>query len=118
MANAEVWPASACGRTRGRDYARPCRRAADAVAVENNLGDDGRVRACPVAARPLWQICAIDRPGYIHAAAFSEIVEAVFHGLLQLDLRVELVRSPRALGDRAVLIGAHLLSAEEMRRGP
>ncbi len=89
----------------------------DAIAVENNAGQ-WRTRPVPLAARALWQICAIDRPGYIHAAAFSEIVEAVFHGMLQLDLRVELVREPRALSDRAILIGAHLLGAEECAEIP
>ena len=92
--------------------------AGDAAVAVENIAGQWRQRTLGAVPRPLWQICAIDLPGYIHAAAFSEIVEAVFHGLLQLDQRVELVRDQTALGDRAILIGGHLLSPEDCAAVP
>jgi hypothetical protein len=69
-------------------------------------------------ARLSWTVIVPRIPGYVHVAALQELVDAVFHGLRQLEQNVCLGNPSDAVPGNAILIGAHLLSAEACDRVP
>jgi hypothetical protein len=65
-----------------------------------------------------FQVVLISPPGYVHAQAFTEIVETLFYGLKGLGYDVSRETNRMVPGARAVLVGAHLLPAGQMERVP
>ncbi|MEA2767365.1 MAG: hypothetical protein QOD93_327 [Acetobacteraceae bacterium] len=65
-----------------------------------------------------WTVVVPRIPGYVHVAALQELVDAVFYGLRQLEQNVSLGNPHDAVPGNAILIGAHLLSAEACARVP
>lgn len=63
---------------------------------------------------PDFTVCAIGRQGYIHAACYQELVEAVYFGLRRLGFRTRLVSRVWGLSGKVILIGAHLLEDREI----
>jgi hypothetical protein len=90
----------------------------DGVARIRNQAGRFIVERPPSAGVPGWTVCAVQPPGDIHTAALQELVDCVFHGLRQLDQRVELTDDPGALTAQSILIGAHLLTPEQCERVP
>jgi hypothetical protein len=72
-----------------------------------------RVLTTPPSELSAWTIIIPRTPGYVHIAALQELVEAVFHGLKQLDQHVSLGDPSDEIPQNAILIGAHLFSAEQ-----
>jgi len=65
-----------------------------------------------------YQVVMISPPGYVHAQAFAEIAETLYHGLEALGRPVSRETNRLVPGARAVMLGAHLLPAEQMERIP
>jgi hypothetical protein len=88
--------------------------------IQHVVMQDGHtlLRTIPASDLPAWTIIVPLMPGYVHIAALQELIEAVFHGLGQLDQNVTLGHTPDAIPQNAILIGAHLLSPEQCDRVP
>ena len=88
--------------------------------IERVVMQDGQtlLLTLPASALPTWTVLVPFIPGYIHIGALQELVEAIFHGLRQLEQNVSLGNPDEAIPQNAILIGAHLLSAEQCARVP
>jgi len=65
-----------------------------------------------------FQVVLISPPGYVHAQAFTEIAETLVHGLKALGYQVSRQNNRLVPGARAIVLGAHLLPADQMERIP
>ncbi len=64
-----------------------------------------------------YHVVQVRPPGYVHAAALTELAETVYYGLLRLGLKAHYEEPPRGPA-RQIVIGAHLLDAEDAARLP
>jgi len=65
-----------------------------------------------------FQVVLISPPGYAHSQAFAEVVETLVYGLKSLGHPVSRETNRMVPGARAVMLGAHLLPADQMERVP
>ncbi|HUW66246.1 MAG TPA: hypothetical protein VMW83_16410 [Spirochaetia bacterium] len=61
-----------------------------------------------------FQIILISPPGYIHAEAFSEIAETLVCGLRGIGYQVTREKNHVIPGVKSILLGTHLLTADQM----
>lgn len=65
-----------------------------------------------------FQVVLIHPPDYIHSDALAEIVETLVYGLRGLGIQVTREKNRVVPNARALVLGAHLLSADQMEMFP
>lgn len=61
-----------------------------------------------------FSILIVQPPNYVHSAAFNELAELIAHGLTDLGHRVIITVNEIRAGYRQILIGCHLLDAQQI----
>ena len=82
------------------------------------LVDDPHSRSTKRSLISRYNVCLVKPEGYLHAEAFVELAEVIHYALVDLGLESRLSVNQLARLGRNIVVGAHLLGVDAIRRLP